>query len=73
MAHEESALADLEEPLRDLAALCEGMRALYRHGEVAALAPPDLEPLAATAAHLAGQLVRRIEALLVTAGQKQAR
>ena len=67
-----SALADLEEPLRDLAALCEGMRALCRHGQAAALGPLDLEPLAATAAHLAKQLVRRIEAL-VTAGREQAR
>ncbi len=70
MAHEELALANLEEPLRDLAALCEGLRALCRHGEAAALAPLDLEPLAATAAHLAGQLVRRIGAL-VTDGQEQ--
>lgn len=68
----EETLADLEEPLRDLAALCEGMRALCRHGEATALGPLDLEPLAATAAHLAGQLARRIEAL-VTAGQEQAR
>lgn len=69
IAHEQPALAGLEEPLRDLAALCEGMRALRRHGEAAALGPLDLEPLAATAAHLAGQLVRRIDAL-VTDGQE---
>ena len=72
MAHEQPMLADLEEPLRDLAALCEGMRALCRHGDAAALGLLDLEPFAATASQLAGQLVRRID-VLVTEGQEQVR
>ena len=55
--------ADLEEALCDLAALCEGLRALCRHGEAGGVALADLEPLAATAAYLAGGVVQRVRGL----------
>ena len=58
-----AAPADLEEALRDLAALCEGLRALCRHGEAGGVALVDLEPLAATAAYLTGGLVPRVQGL----------
>ncbi len=61
MAGECAAPADLEEALRDLAALCEGLRAMCRHGEAGGVTLADLEPWAATAAYLAGALVHRVQ------------
>ena len=63
MAGECAAPADLEEALCNLAALCEGLRAMCRHGEAGSVTLADLEPWAATAAYLAGALVQRVQGL----------
>jgi len=56
---EPEAAPDLEEPLRDLLHLCEGLRVLCALGEDRGLTLADAEPLATLAAQLAAELRQR--------------
>jgi hypothetical protein len=51
---------DLEEPLRNLVHLCEGVRVLCACGEQRGLTLTDAEPLAVLAALLAADLRRQV-------------
>ena len=48
--------AELEEPLRDLIALCEALRALCAHGDSEDLHLADIEPVALLAVQVAKRL-----------------
>lgn len=50
--------ADCEAPLRELTALCEGLRVACVRGEARGLTLADLEPSATLATLLAGELLR---------------
>ena len=58
------AVLDLEEPLRNLVALCEALRVLCAEGSLADLGLCDLQPVAEVAAACAARLLERWEAAL---------